>query len=106
MPSTSRLAVHVEHIIDAGDSVRADATVRRRCSGLRRLGCRDIHSRRDDFWILAPAKNRERAQTSDVTKTPENGAEARTIDEEMCQAHVADSTSLARPGVMDRAAGA
>src|SRR5260370_22094384 len=102
-----RLAVHVEHILDA-----VDLLFERRCdgagdglSGCAGIGCRDLHRRRDDFWILGDRKNRERAQTKRRHKDAEHGGEARAIDEEMCQAHVADSdlAVASRRGGMDPA---
>src|SRR5215467_312368 len=102
-----RLAVHVEHILDAVDLLferRGDGTGDG-LSGCAGIGCRDLHRRRDDFWILGDRKNRERAQTKRRHKDAEHGCEARAIDEEMCQAHVVDSAlALAfGRGAMDRA---
>jgi hypothetical protein len=84
LPSPGRLAVHVEHILDA-----VDLLFERRCdgagdglSGCAGIGYRDLHRRRDDFWILGDRKNRERAQTKRRHKDAEHGGEARAIDEE------------------------
>src|SRR5262249_57998143 len=54
---------------------------------------------------LSDRKDRERAQTKRRNKDAEHGGEARAIDEEMGQTHVADSdlALVSRRGVMDRA---
>src|SRR5262249_35964463 len=69
------------------------------------IGRGDLHRRRNDFRILSDRKDRERAQTKRRHKDAEHGGEARAIDEEMGQAHVADSdlALVSRRGAMDRA---
>src|SRR5262249_16035879 len=60
-----RLAVHVEHILDAVDllSERRGDGAGDGLSGCAGLGRRDLHCRRNDFRILSDRKDRERAQT-------------------------------------------
>src|SRR6516165_1053554 len=102
-----RLAVHVEHILDAVDLLfeRRGDGAGDGLSGCAGIGRRDLHRRRNDFRILSDRKNRKRAQTKRRHKDAEHGGEARAIDEEMSQAHVAvsDLALVSRRGVMDRA---
>src|SRR6516165_1052905 len=102
-----RLAVHVEHILDAVDLLfewRGDGAGDG-LGGCAGIGRRDLHRRREDFRILSDRKDRERAQTKRRHKDAEHGGEARAIDKEMGQAHGADSdlALVSGRGVMDRA---
>jgi hypothetical protein len=86
-----RLAVHVEHVLDAVDFLferRRDGAGDGvgRCAG---IGCRDLHCRRDDFRILRDWQDRERAQAKRHYEHAEHGREAWAIDEEMRQSHAA-----------------
>jgi hypothetical protein len=84
-----RLAAHVEHVLDTVDLLferrgdRAGHGVRRRP----RIGCRDLHCRRDDFRVSGDREDREGAEAKGRHEDAEHGREARSIDKEMCEAH-------------------
>src|SRR5262249_60518968 len=88
-----RLAVHVEHILDAVDLLfeRRGDGAGDGLSGCAGIGRRDLHRRRNDFRILSDRKDREGAQTKRRHKDAEHGGAAWAIDEEMGQAHVSAS---------------
>jgi hypothetical protein len=84
-----RLAVHVQHVLDA-----VDLLFERRRDGLRdglcgraRIGCRDLHRGRHDFRILGDRQDGECAKADQGHEDAEDDGEDRPVDEQVCEAH-------------------
>jgi hypothetical protein len=84
-----RLAVHVQHVLDAVDLLfeRRRHGARDGLGGCARIDRRDLHRGRHDFRILGDRQDGQRAEPDQGHEDTEDGGEDRPVDEEVCKAH-------------------